>query len=462
MSITSWEFYALLAATVLGLVVVPPGARKAVLLIASAAYYFGVDASSAAITLAVIFCNYLVLRALLGQTNETVRERIYLASVLFNVAVFVLLKLAFEPAPGAEARAWEIAGLAIGYPLGFSFVILMLHAAVTDAYSRKYVPTGKAGTFFLFAGFFPYVTAGPIERLEHMERQLDAPRRPGGEDIRAGLNLIALGLVKKLVAANRLEPYVDAVFAGNEVYSAGTVLLAIALNAAWVYCDFSAYTDIARGSARCLGIDVRINFDKPFAARSVTDFWRRWHISFSNWLRDYLFMPLAFTFGRWPRAGVSLALLITFLLCGFWHRATATFIAFGLLHGGAMALETRFAVTRRLSRLGFAGALVAHGYTLLFLALTILLFSATDLRHASEILERTVASPAIPSPTELAAYKGGVIFVLMVSSIAIWQAFEWAHRRLAPRHGVPFLLAAACAVLFMGKSGGADFVYAQF
>ena len=138
-----------------------------------------------------------------------------------------------------------------------------------------------------------------IERLGHMEGQFETLGKPTLEDLRAGSILIALGLVKKLVVANRLQPYIAKVFDAGLPYSATTVAIAIALNVVYLYSDFSGYTDIARGAARCLGIEVGENFNRPFVSRSVTEYWRRWHISFSSWLRAWRtagiwrFSPLA-------------------------------------------------------------------------------------------------------------------------------------------------------------------------
>jgi D-alanyl-lipoteichoic acid acyltransferase DltB (MBOAT superfamily) len=335
---------------------------------------------------------------------------------------------------------------------------------VCDAYVRRYVPAARPGTFILYGTFFPYLTAGPVERLNHMEAQLDRPAGPTVDDLRAGAALIALGLVKKLVVANRLQPYIDAVFSGEQTHSAPTVAFAVALNAVHLYADFSGYTDIARGAARCLGIDVRINFDRPFSSRSVTEFWRRWHISFSSWLRDYLYMPLAYSLGRVSPAGPVAAILITFLACGFWHRAAWTFVLFGALHGVALAAELRFgrAIARAAARWPeHLVALASRGYTLVFVALTIVLIPAVSVAEAGAIVSRIVSSPVLPVPREAFGYLGPFLFLLMLAAIALWQALERWQERLSLRTLPWFLLTAALAVLFLGSTGP-GFVYEQF
>ena len=462
MSAVSLPFFALLAATVALIATVPGAWRRWVLLIASALFYFGVDPVSAGLGLAVVAVNFAFLRALLAESVELRRDRLYFASIGFNVAAFVVLKLTLEAA--SEATAWRIAGWPLGYPLGFSFMILMLHAALSDAYTELHTPRGRPGTFALYALFFPYLTSGPVERLGQMEERLDRPRRPALEDLRAGIALIALGLVKKLVVANRIGPYVDAVFAAPQPQSATTLVLAIALNAAHVYCDFSGYTDIARGAARCLGIEVRINFARPFVARSVTEFWRRWHISFSTWLRDYLYMPLAYALRRATPAAPFLAIVPTFLVAGFWHRATWTFCLFGLAHGVAMALEMRFG--RPLGRFApgprrAAATLAARLYTLVFLGLSIVLFSASSIGEAGAIVVRLAADPLLPWPRELFGYLGPFLFLLMAGAILAWQVLERWHERLTPACTPAFVAVAALLVLFLGLEGP-GFIYEQF
>ncbi|MDB5711458.1 MAG: hypothetical protein JWL96_3528 [Sphingomonas bacterium] len=461
MSVTSWQFFALLGATLLVLLSVPASWRKPVLLAASILFYLNAGIASAIVIALLVTANYFFMMGTVRGTTEKLRDRIYVASMLFNAVVFCTLKLSFEPAPNVAATSWSVLGYSVGYPLGLSFIILMLHGAITDAHSGRHVPDGKFSTFALFSSFFPYVSAGPVERLERMEGALNLPVRPVADDVRAGASLMLLGLIKKLAVANRLKPYVDSGFDMTAQHSAPTMLIVIALNAAYIYCDFSGYTDIARGAARCLGFDIQINFARPFGASSVTEFWRRWHISFSNWLRDYLYMPVAFMFRRFRVTGTSIALLITFTLCGFWHRAAWTFLLFGLLHGAAMVVEMKLGIAQKrpTSKLRLA---VAHLYTLIFLGATIVLFSAGTLTEAGSVFRRTLTGALIPSPAEFLGYRGPVMFGLMSAGLIYWQIFERWQARLTPRSTKYFLLIGALIVLFFGQTEGADFIYAKF
>lgn len=464
LSITSPVFYLLVVVSAVLLRIVPPASRKAVLLAVSAIFYLAADLASGLLGLLIVGVNLVLFRALVFAQEERVKDRIYYASIAFNLTAFVTLKLTFESFAGTASVPWSFAGISLAYPLGLSFVILMLHAALSDAYSGRLGTAGRPGTFVLYSLFFPYVTSGPVERLGHMQTQFEALRKPTLEDLRAGSALIALGLVKKLVVANRLGPYVTNVFGGGAPYSATTLAFAIALNVAHMYADFSGYTDIARGAARCLGIEVGENFNRPFVSRSVTEYWRRWHISFSSWLRDYLYMPMAFALSRKTSAAPSIAIFLTFLAAGFWHRAAWTFVIFGLVHGLVLALEQRFGkaipkdgeVWRRRFQI-----LAARGYTVTFIGLALILFTAKSVGEAGRILSRLSTSPVIPWPRELLGYLGPFMFALMVGSVILWRLLDRWQDSLSSKGTPLFLLVCAAAVVFLGTDGP-GFIYVQF
>lgn len=462
--IVSPGFYLLVALSAVLLRIAPASARKGILLAASLVFYLSFDLASGALGLLIVGVNLFLFRALLLEPSEPAKDRIYYASIAFNLAAFVTLKLAFESFAGADGTAWSVAGVPLAYPLGLSFMIPMMHAAISDVYSGRIGSGGRPGTFVLYSLYFPYVTSGPIERLGNMEGQFEALRKPTLEDLRAGSVLIALGLVKKLVVANRLQPYVAKVFAAGDPNSGTTVAIAIALNVMYLYADFSGYTDIARGAARCMGIEVGENFNRPFSSRSVTEYWRRWHISFSTWLRDYIYMPLAFTLSRRTAAAPSIAVFLTFLAAGFWHRAMWTFVIFGLLHGLALALEQQFG--RSISQNGNVWSrrlqlLAARAYTLSFIALALVLFSAESVQAAGAIVSRLATSPLVPWPREFFGYLGPFMFVLMAGSVILWRLLERWRAALSSSATPAFLLLCAAAVVFLGTDGP-GFIYVQF
>lgn len=460
MSIISWQFYALLTATMLVSAATPRAWRKYVLLAASVFFYLSAGVSGLIVIALLLAVNGALFNLIVTTSRESVRDRAYWASMIVNALVFCTFKLVFEPAPGSAPTVWNLGPLVIAYPLGLSFIVLMLHSAQTDAYSGQFRKKVGVTDFALFGGFFPYVSAGPVERLRHMSGEFEQAKGPSLEDFRAGAALIALGLFKKVVVATRLQQFVEMTFA-NASASASATAAAILLNTAYIYCDFSGYTDIVRGAARCLGISISINFDRPFTSTSITEFWRRWHISFSSWLRDYLYMPLAFTMRRWRQWGTIIALLVTFLLCGFWHRASWTFVLFGLLHGLVMAAELRWANTTAGPK-GHLRRAAAHLYTLVFLFATIVLFSAKDLGQAGEIFSRLWLGSRSLSPAALVGQDGILKFGLLLFSMALWQALDRWHGRARPGHLKYFTCICAILIVFMGRTGEADFIYARF
>jgi alginate O-acetyltransferase complex protein AlgI len=222
-------------------------------------------------------------------------------------------------------------------PVGISFYTFMGISYVVDIYRGDTEPT-TLEKFAAYLSFFPHLVAGPIVRPNELIPQLDSPRSPGRVDTSRAFYLIAAGLFKKVVISSYLASnIVDEVFANPDQYSSLEILIAIYAYAVQIYADFSGYTDIAIGIALLLGFNFPQNFDSPYAATSLQDFWRRWHMTLSRWLRDYLYIPLGGS-----RRGVAMTyrnLLLTMLLGGLWHGAGWTFVVWGLIHGVGLCAE---------------------------------------------------------------------------------------------------------------------------
>ena len=220
-------------------------------------------------------------------------------------------------------------------PVGISFYTFQTLSYTIDVYRRRIEPLHSLPDFALFVSFFPQLVAGPIVRASDFLPQLE--RRPRWADVavRRALVLFLVGFVKKACIADGVAPVVDRVFAHPALWTSSAVWTAVLLYAVQIYCDFSGYTDMAIACAELLGFRLEKNFDFPYVARSVTEFWRRWHISLSGWLRDYLYIPLGGN--RGGRLATHRNLLLTMLLGGLWHGAAWTFVAWGGLHGVALA-----------------------------------------------------------------------------------------------------------------------------
>ena len=227
--------------------------------------------------------------------------------------------------------------LAIALPIGISFFTFQAISYVVDVYRRVIRPATFLD-FAIYEAFFPHLVAGPIVRAREFLPQLVTPRNPRTIPAGPAVFLIAGGLFKKIVLADLLATrIVDPVFGSPEAHSAQEVWLAIYGYAVQIYCDFSAYTDMAIGLALLLGFRFPQNFDRPYAARSLQEFWRRWHMTLSRWLRDYLYIPLGGS--RGSSAKTYRNLMLTMLIGGLWHGASWTFVIWGGIHGTGLALE---------------------------------------------------------------------------------------------------------------------------
>jgi D-alanyl-lipoteichoic acid acyltransferase DltB (MBOAT superfamily) len=235
-------------------------------------------------------------------------------------------------------------------PVGISFYVLQSLSYTIDLYRREIGASKSLHEFALFVSFFPQLVAGPIVRAKHFLPQLQTVKHPFNDRISSGLYQILKGMAKKVIIADYLGVHlVDGVFADPAGHGALTILLAMYGYAFQIYGDFSGYSDIAIGSARMLGFELPMNFDVPYRAQDLQDFWRRWHISLSTWLRDYLYIPLGGSRRGTLRTYVNLS--ITMLLGGLWHGAALTFVLWGAYHGALLAL-TRM-IQRRYSGIQF-------------------------------------------------------------------------------------------------------------
>ncbi|MGE5107860.1 MAG: MBOAT family O-acyltransferase [Sphingobacteriales bacterium] len=216
-------------------------------------------------------------------------------------------------------------------PIGLSFHTFQSMSYTIEVYRGKQKAIHHFGYYALYVMFYPQLVAGPIERPYHLFPQFFATQKFSSQKLYEGLRLMAWGFFKKLVIADRISEYSDTVFKYPSEMNAGNIWMAIFYFAIQIYADFSGYSDIAIGAARCMGIDLMINFNRPYLSVNIRDFWTRWHISLSSWFRDYFYIPLG---GN--RKGVlrkRLNVMATFTLSGFWHGAGWTFIVWGILHG---------------------------------------------------------------------------------------------------------------------------------
>ncbi|HSU69728.1 MAG TPA: MBOAT family O-acyltransferase, partial [Tepidisphaeraceae bacterium] len=288
------------------------------------------------ILLAVILIDY-VAGIGIEQSAGRLRKLLLLVSLLANVGVLAVFKyFNFVNAnlhALSQALHWNYPVRDLGWllPIGLSFHTFQSMSYTIEVYRGNQKAERNLGIYALYVMFYPQLVAGPIERPQNLLHQFREHHVFDSDRVFSGLRLMLWGFFKKLVVADRIAPLVDSVYLHPHEYGGGWIVLGTYLFAIQIYCDFSGYSDVAIGAARVLGFRLMTNFDRPYAATSVAEFWRRWHISLSTWFRDYLYVPLGgsrVSFVRW-----AFNILVVFIVSGLWHGAAWTFLIWGALHG---------------------------------------------------------------------------------------------------------------------------------
>lgn len=314
----------------------PYNLRWGVLLAASYVFYMAWNPLYLLLIVASTLIDYGVALAMSRNENKSDRKRWLYLSLTANLGLLGSFKYldflgdALKEMLGLINVGIDIPHADLLLPVGISFYTFQTLSYTIEVYRGNQNAIRHLGQFALYVSFFPQLVAGPIERPQRLLPQLMQRYDFDYGRVVSGLRMVLWGLFKKVVIADRLAVVVDAVYMEPERYPGSILILATVFFALQIYCDFSGYTDIAIGCACVFGIDLMKNFDRPYLATSIPDFWRRWHISLSTWFRDYVFVPLGGSRGTTQQWLVALA--ATFGLSGLWHGANWTFLVWGLLH----------------------------------------------------------------------------------------------------------------------------------
>jgi alginate O-acetyltransferase complex protein AlgI len=471
-----------------------PGKFRWILLIAASFFFYGVFIPEYTVILAVsVLMNY-GFGLWIGNTGENKqRRRLLVWGIILNVAMLAAFKYANSLLPHLTSRegpgGWIM-------PLGISFFTFTNLSYLIEVKRRRWKPERHLGYFTVFVTFFPKLIQGPIERPQTFMTQVREARVFDYDRAVSGLRLMLWGFFKKLVIADRLGVAVDAVYGHPQNQSGFVILIATVFYAVQIYADFSGYIDIARGAAKLLGFELSRNFNIPYAAKSIKDFWTRWHITLSNWLRDYIFLPLAFSISRRLKRdhylGIrtdqiiySIAISITFVLCGIWHGVGWTFLLWGMLYALYLVIGhlSEKPKKRLYRKTGFSNIKWLYNTFQVIVTFTLVtaawsLFRAKDLHDFSEIViatstgwEEVIQHPAsciqhLVSPgftfTDLAIILFTAPLMFLVESpffiVSIWG---WCSRqhflvRWVLYYGILFL------IFLLGKFENAGFIYFQF
>ncbi|MDZ7673461.1 MAG: MBOAT family O-acyltransferase [Acidimicrobiales bacterium] len=438
-------------------------ARTGFLLLASYAFYGAWDWRFLSLLVVSSVIDFVAGARIHAADERRRRDRWLALSIVANLGILGFFKywdfFTDSAADVLEAFGldWAAPSLEIVLPVGISFYTFQSMSYAIDIHRRRLEPCRSLLDYATFVSFFPQLVAGPIERASHLLPQIEAERRfPGVDDLVTGLTLIGAGLFRKVVIADTLAPLVAEGHARGA--SGGAALLATYGFALQIYGDFAGYTAIARGSARLLGIDLMVNFDAPYGARDPSDYWRRWHISLSTWLRDYLYIPLGGNRRSQRRTYLNLAVVM--LLGGLWHGAAWTFVVWGVLHGLYLILHRW-----RSTRSGARQLPAAFGVFAMFHAscFAFIFFRAETLTGAGRVISAIASDP-------LGGLDSGDL-LLVLGAASLTFALDRVVRRDGDEAGLvrsgAVLQGSMLAALVVGLvvfSGGTPvpFVYFQF
>lgn len=344
MTFTSLSYFLFLPVLYTAYYFTPDRWRWLVLLTASYGFYVTFKAPYLLAVLFLVTCiSYVCGLRIAAHSDEAVRKRWLFIGTSACVVLLALMKYL----PFLESQANSIFGLNSNLSstlisIGVSYFTFQAISYLADIYLEIEEPELHFGHFALYMAFFPKLLQGPIERAGDLLPQLKHSDTFDYHTLRSGMLLFTWGLFKKLVVADRLALYADQVYNNVYNYSGLSLIIGTYAYALQIYFDFSSYTDMARGTGRMFGINLTENFNTPYLATSISDFWRRWHISFSRWILDYIFKPLQMSWRNWGQPGTVAALIITFLISGIWHGATWGFVIWGILHGVYLAASTYY------------------------------------------------------------------------------------------------------------------------
>ncbi|HTF33695.1 MAG TPA: MBOAT family protein [Myxococcota bacterium] len=394
MIFSSFEFVVFFGIVLLGIwSVSTETARRNLLLVASYIFYGWWDWRFCLLLAGTTIIDYFAAIQVEEATDPRKKRRWLLVSLCSNLGVLAFFKYTnfFLASLSGLFRAANLdvpTHLGIILPIGLSFFTFQSMSYSIDVYRGNLPATRRLRDFALFVAFFPQLVAGPITRASVFLPQFKTIHPLRLENLRLGLQIFLRGFIKKLIFADRLAIFVDPVFSQPALYSSATVWSAVVAYAFQIYYDFSGYTDMARGVAKSLGFQLPENFRHPYISLNVTEFWRRWHITLSTWLRDYLYIPLGGNRGSQVRTYFNL--MTTMLLGGLWHGASWTFVAWGGLHGAALVVHRFFIPARPnlAAKRGVVGTFLSWLATFIFVLVCWVFFRASSFSIALTVLEK--------------------------------------------------------------------------
>jgi len=468
MLFNSVEYYLFFLLVIVSYYTLPFRARWILLLIASYIFYLAWNTNLIVLILISTITDYVA--GIKIEKGKNKKLFLYLSVVvnlgilwIFKYLDFSIVNVNYLLQPFIN---YQIPFVELILPMGISFYTFQTLAYTIDVYNGKIKAEKHIGYFALYVTFFPQLVAGPIERAGHLIHQLKQKVKLNAVNLKVGSTIIIWGLFKKVVIADRLALFVDPVFNNPSEQNSLVLIIAIIFFAFQIYCDFSAYSDIAIGSAKILGINLMKNFNSPYFSLSLTEFWKRWHISLSTWFRDYVYIPLGGN--RTLKWRTYYNLLLTFLISGFWHGANWTFIIWGAIHGMVVVIEKRFS---RFISIKFPNIL-RWGITIFIVLVAWIFFRANSVQDALLIFD-IISDLNFSNSYELIRTVGinkfdfmlaplVILILLSVEFFSSKRKEEYIFQSLGYfKKAIALILVFFCILIF-GIEDSNQFIYFQF
>ena len=413
--------------------------------------------------------DFTIARKIGGSANPKVRKALLTASLFLNFGFLCYFKYlhffleSFSRMVSAlGVHNIPLVVMQIILPPAISFYTFQEVAYIVDVYKGEIEPADSLVDYALFISLFPHLIAGPIQRPSHLLPQVQSPRVFRPEAFFSGCLLIISGLVRKCVVADSCAVLANSAFGGQMGAGWAATVIGTVAFAFQIYGDFSGYSDMARGAAQLVGFHFMVNFRQPYLATSLQDFWRRWHISLSTWLRDYLYIPLGGNRKGETRTYVNL--LVTMLLGGLWHGANWTFVIWGLLHGGALAVERAIGIARHgVTTASWFWRWVKRILVFQFVCLAWIFFRAASLGDAIKFIGNLFRRSAAPDLLPAFFYLTFFVAISMALDLMVEQSGgEYVFQNLSPRLQIATAVAGIIMVAFLSTGGISAFIYFQF
>lgn len=440
-------------------------AKRVILLGASYYFYASWDWRFLSMLIGITVMDYLFARVIHRSEDERRRKSIIILSVCMNLIVLGFFKYFNFFIDSASAvlgpLGFHLKTLEIILPLGVSFITFQSMTYTIDVYRRKMEPCTDFLKFAMYMTFFPHLIAGPITRAKDFLPQLEKPILIRRSNLMLGGQIFLIGLVKKLLIADNLAYYVDFVYANPNAFDASSMWMATIAYSIQIFADFSGYTDMAIGLARCMGFTLPENFRMPYLSLNITDFWRRWHISLSSWLRDYLYISLGGNrHGQWKTYRNN---MLTMILGGLWHGASWNFVIWGFMHGLALAVHKAFGAKVKIGD-DFFGKTLSWLMTYLWVVFAWVFFRAATLEDALIIVKRMFQPFHDGIHYVYLPFMYVILPVVIISHILgdrLGVGNRFVFPQLTPR-GAFVITFALLALLFFAPLNSSPFVYFQF